>query len=157
MPVKLEGSCHCGTVRFSVLSSTPVPYQVGFYLFRKEHIGVYRAVMNRDTPDESIASSERNFCTKCSSMLWLYDENWYVSISALPRSPELLHPFASAIDSPELEAAGEMVCIFFVSVIVKLDSKPDYVRLPEGPKKKYEHYGPHSIEEWHKKHRKYVE
>lgn len=28
MPIKLEGSCHCGTVHFSVLSSTPIPYQV---------------------------------------------------------------------------------------------------------------------------------
>lgn len=30
MPVELKGSCHCGAVRFSVESSTPVPYQVSF-------------------------------------------------------------------------------------------------------------------------------
>ncbi|KIM60855.1 hypothetical protein SCLCIDRAFT_123352 [Scleroderma citrinum Foug A] len=28
MPIKLEGSCHCGTVHFSVLSSTPIAYQL---------------------------------------------------------------------------------------------------------------------------------
>ena len=28
MPVELKGSCHCGAVKFSVESSTPVPYQV---------------------------------------------------------------------------------------------------------------------------------
>ena len=39
---------------------------------------VYKAVMDRDTPNERIASSERNFCSKCSSMLWLYDETWQV-------------------------------------------------------------------------------
>jgi hypothetical protein len=28
MPVELKGSCHCGAVKFSVMSSTPSPYQV---------------------------------------------------------------------------------------------------------------------------------
>ncbi|EFI27110.1 hypothetical protein CC1G_14935 [Coprinopsis cinerea okayama7 len=59
--------------------------------------------------------------------------------------PELIHPFASAIDSPELEAPETMVCI-------KLDSKPGYVRLPEGKKEVYQGYGEESIEGWHKKH-----
>ncbi|KIM63065.1 hypothetical protein SCLCIDRAFT_774391 [Scleroderma citrinum Foug A] len=164
MPIKLEGSCHCGAVRFNVLSSTPVPYQLcvcsicrkvggvggsinlGAHARTlqitqgKDNIGIYRAVMNRDTKEQSIASSQRHFCTTCSAMLWLYDEDW----------PDHLHPFASAIDSPELEAPNEMV-------IVRADSKPDYVRLPEGPKKVYERYGPDSIEEWHKKLGEFVE
>jgi hypothetical protein len=42
-----------------------------FFIYR-----VYKAVLDRDTPKERIASSERNFCGKCSSMLWLYDESW---------------------------------------------------------------------------------
>lgn len=46
-------------------------------------------------------------------MLWLWDKTW----------PELIHPFASAIDT-ELPVAEEMVC-------VKGDSKPEYVRWPE--------------------------
>ncbi|KAF9078555.1 Mss4-like protein [Rhodocollybia butyracea] len=164
MPVELKGSCHCGTVRFTVQSSTPVPYQLCVcsicrkvggtggsinlgghsetlkILQGKQHIKVYKAVLNRDSPDETVASSERNFCSKCSSMLWLYDENW----------PELIHPFASAIDSPDLPPPETMVC-------VKLDSKPQYVRLPEGKKETYDNYGPHSIEEWHKANNMFVE
>ena len=157
MPVELKGSCHCGAVRFSLQSSTAIPYQLclcsicrkvggvggsinlgGFSetlrVEGKENISVYKAVLDRGTPDERIASSERNFCKKCSTMLWLYDETW----------PELIHPFAAAIDEPELEPPKELVCI-------KLDSKPAYVRLPEGPRKEYQGYGPDSLENWHKK------
>ncbi|KAH6888803.1 Mss4-like protein [Coprinopsis sp. MPI-PUGE-AT-0042] len=157
MPVELKGSCHCGAVKFSVQSSTPIPYQlcvcsicrkvggVGgsinlgghsntLKVEGKENISIYKAVIDRDTPEERIASSERNFCKKCSSMLWLYDETW----------PELIHPFASAIDTP-LEAPDTLTC-------VKLNSKPDYVRLPEGKKEVHENYGNDSIEGWHKKH-----
>ncbi|TIL43173.1 MAG: GFA family protein, partial [Mesorhizobium sp.] len=39
-------------------------------------------------PQCEISSGERNFCKKCGSALWLYDRTW----------PELVHPFASAID-----------------------------------------------------------
>ncbi|KAJ7872457.1 Mss4-like protein [Mycena olivaceomarginata] len=164
MPVELKGSCHCGAVRFSLQSSTPVPYQLCVCsICRKvggvggsinlgghsntlkiekgqEFIRVYKAVMNRDTPEESIASSERNFCSKCSAMLWLYDKTW----------PELIHPFASAIDSPALQIPEKMVC-------VKVDSKPDYVRLPEGLKEVYAEYGSESLESWHKKNGFFVE
>ncbi|KAG5722573.1 hypothetical protein E4T56_gene2943 [Termitomyces sp. T112] len=106
----------------------------------KEHLSVYKAVMNRGTPDEYIATSERNFCSKCSSMLWLYDEMW----------PEFIHPFASAIDSPDLKVPNKLT-------VIKLDSKPAYVRLPERPREVYDDYGKYSLEEWHKKHRQYVE
>ncbi|KAJ6614783.1 Mss4-like protein [Mycena sp. CBHHK59/15] len=164
MPVELKGSCHCGAVRFILQSSTPVPYQlcvcsicrkVGgaggsvnlgghFDTLKieqgKEHISVYKAVMNRDTSEECIASSERNFCSKCSSMLWLYDKSW----------PELVHPFASAIDSPALEIPEKMVCVM-------TNSKPPYVRLPEGEKEAYSKYGPESLESWHKKNKLFVE
>ncbi|KAG6806678.1 hypothetical protein H0H93_002619, partial [Arthromyces matolae] len=75
----------------------------------KENISVYKAILERGTSKEHIATSERNFCSKCSSMLWLYDPTW----------PELIHPFASAIDSPELKKPDTLVC-------VKLNSKPDY-------------------------------
>ena len=120
-------------------------------------------------------------------MVWVYDETWCVVVCLCARPtgadgvalvtafsrPELLHPFASAIDAPPLEAPEHMVRPPGVcrsercrsadrvdpsppQVIVKTDSKPDYVRLPDGPKHVYEHYGPDSIEEWHKKHGKYV-
>ncbi|PFH47915.1 hypothetical protein AMATHDRAFT_66545 [Amanita thiersii Skay4041] len=162
MPVELKGSCHCGAVRFSVESSTAVPYQIclcsicrkvggvggsinlgadsnTLKVTGKEHIQIYKAVLDRGTSKERIATSERNFCGKCSTMLWLYDKSW----------PELLHPFASAIDSPELPQPEKLVCI-------KLDSKPAYVRLPEGDKEVYEDYGPDTLEEWHKKNKLFV-
>lgn len=44
----------------------------------------------------------------------------------------------------------EMVC-------VKGDSKPKYVRWPEGKKSVHENYGESSIEEWHKKNGLFVE
>ncbi|KAJ7245355.1 Mss4-like protein [Mycena haematopus] len=164
MPVELKGSCHCGAVRFSLESSTAVPYQICLCsICRKvggvggsvnlgghsktlkvekgqEHVSVYKAVLNRDTPEESIASSERNFCSKCSAMLWLYDPSW----------PDLVHPFASAIDSPVLRIPEKMVCVM-------ADSKPDYVRLPEGAKEVYPEYPKESLEGWHKKNGLFVE
>ncbi|KAF5348518.1 hypothetical protein D9756_009563 [Leucocoprinus leucothites] len=163
MPVELKGSCHCGAVNYSVLSSTPVPYQLCFCsicrkvggsggsinlgghsetlkIEGKENLSVYHAILDRGTPQERRASSERNFCKHCGSMLWLYDEQW----------PEFIHPFASSVDSPDLEPPKTMVCI-------KLNSKPDYVRLPEGDKKVYQDYGPDSLEDWHKKNGVYKE
>jgi hypothetical protein len=71
-------------------------------------------------------------------MLWLWDKTW----------PELIHPFASAIDT-DLPIPEEMVC-------AKANSKPDWVRWPEGKKSVHEDYGEASIEEWHKKHKVFV-
>jgi len=135
---------------------------------------IYKAILDRDTPEEEIASSERNFCKKCSSMLWLYDATWYAfgnwhsfyyvsNLYAL--RPELIHPFASAIDSPELETPKTMVKIpplftpglklIIPKVCIMLNSKPSYVRLPEGNKEVYDEYGPETLESWHKKHHKF--
>lgn len=72
-------------------------------------------------------------------MLWLWDKTW----------PELIHPFASAIDT-ELPVVEEMVC-------VKGDSKPEYVRWPEGKKQVHDGYGQFSIDEWHKENGLWVE
>lgn len=64
-------------------------------------------------------------------MLWLWDETWYdrhpSSHTTLrrrmlnlydSRRPELLHPFASAIDEPELKVPEEMVRVIWH---IKLD------------------------------------
>lgn len=66
-------------------------------------------------------------------MLWLWDYHW----------PELIHPFASAIDS-ELPAPQELVCIMD-------EFRPSWVRLPEGKKSVHQQYGEDSLEGWHKK------
>lgn len=72
-------------------------------------------------------------------MLWLWDSSW----------PELIHPFASAIDT-ELPAPKEMVCIMS-------NDKPKWARWPEGEKKIFEEYPDASLEEWHKKNGVYCE
>ncbi len=108
----LDGSCRCGAVRFRVQSHAPQPYQLcycsicrktagggGFAINLsavadtlevegRDAIGVYRAGIDRGGHCET-STGERNFCTRCATALWLYDPTW----------PELIHPFASAIDT----------------------------------------------------------
>jgi hypothetical protein len=114
--VLLEGSCHCAAVRFRVESETPYPYQACYCsICRKtaggggyainlgadantlevdggENLSVYNAKLyDKGEPDEvPISEEERNFCRHCGSFLWLY----------APSYPDLIHPFASAIDTP---------------------------------------------------------
>ncbi|OOQ85271.1 DUF636 domain protein [Penicillium brasilianum] len=163
MPMKLDGSCQCGGVEFTLQSQTPVPYQlcacsicrkVGGYggsvnlggiasslevLKGQDLIKKYNGIKDRGTPNEERCSSERNFCSNCSAMLWLWDHHW----------PELIHPFASAIDT-ELPEPAEMVCIME-------SSKPRWMRWPEGKKSTHTLYNKDSLEEWHKKHGYFVE
>ena len=105
----LEGSCHCGAVRFSVESPEPYPFMYcycsicrktaggGGYAINlgalsstldvegEENISAYQARI-----DGELSSTRRRFCRSCGSALWVYDPNW----------PDLVHPFASAIDTP---------------------------------------------------------
>ncbi|KAL5349400.1 hypothetical protein ACLOAV_005691 [Pseudogymnoascus australis] len=162
MPMKLEGSCQCGGVEFSLDSNSPVPFQlcpcsicrkVGGYSGSvnlggisssldikkgKELIKKYIAVMDRGTKKEKKCTSERSFCSNCSTMLWNYDAEW----------PELIHPFASAIDT-ELPVPEEMVCILE-------ESKPKWVRWPEGNKVVVKEYHL-TLEDWHKQKGMWVE
>ncbi|TIU68112.1 MAG: GFA family protein, partial [Mesorhizobium sp.] len=114
MPLLLKGSCRCDAVRFEVESHTPVPFMLcycsicrkqqgggGFAINLgadfdtlkikgKRNLGVYQAKIEDDEhPQCEISSGERNFCKRCGSALWLYDPTW----------PELVHPFASAVDT----------------------------------------------------------
>ncbi|KAJ5226929.1 uncharacterized protein N7469_006935 [Penicillium citrinum] len=165
MPMKLDGSCQCGNVVFTLQSNTPVPYQlcacsicrkVGGYIGAvnlggiadslKIHRGEqvikkYNAIKDRGTPNQERCTSERAFCSNCSTMLWVWDPNW----------PELIHPFASAIDT-ELPVPEEMVCIMNTS-------KPGWAKWPEGKKRVYDVYSQDdgSLEEWHKKRGYWVE
>ena len=107
--MQLKGSCHCGAVAFSVESHTPQPYMRCYCsICRKtagggsfainlgadaatlevtgeENLAVYQAEIDGET-----SPAQRNFCKVCGSALWLFDPRW----------PELLHPHASAIDTP---------------------------------------------------------
>src|SRR5690606_14109559 len=72
----------------------------------KRHIRMFHA---RIDGEESPA--ERRFCGRCGSALWLWDPRW----------PELIHPFASAIDT-DLPVPPEQVHIM-------LGSKANWVRV----------------------------
>ncbi|MFQ5959289.1 MAG: GFA family protein, partial [Alphaproteobacteria bacterium] len=117
--MKLEGSCHCGAVRFTVESRTPYPFMRcycsicrktaggGGYAINimgetatlevdgEDNVAVYRVALARTAEGEGADPDERSparrrFCKLCGSALWLFDPRW----------PELVHPFASAIDTP---------------------------------------------------------
>ena len=158
MPTKLDGSCRCGAVRFSVTSHTPVPYQLcycsicrkqqggGGYAINlgadatsltiegEEHLGLYRAQIEDDEhPTCKLSSGERRFCRECGSALWLFDPDW----------PELVHPFASAIDS-ELPPTPSRVHLM-------LKYKAGWVEPAIGPDDAlFDLYPEKSIEDWHK-------
>ncbi len=55
-----------------------------------KHLGTYHAVMREEGKRATRSKAERRFCLKCGSALWLWDPRW----------PELIHPHASAIDTP---------------------------------------------------------
>jgi hypothetical protein len=159
--MKLKGSCHCGAVTFSVLSHTPYPFMYcycsicrktaggGGYAINimgdaktlkvtgRKHIGIYHARMTR-RKNARISSGRRHFCKKCASALWVDDPSW----------PELVHPFASAIDS-DLPIPPERIHMM-------LDFAANWREVPKGKGEKHVHrYSEESIEEWHRRHRLY--
>ncbi|HEV7415766.1 GFA family protein [Tianweitania sediminis] len=158
MPMLLNGSCRCGAVHFSVQSHTPVPYQRCYCsICRKQQGGggyainlgadagtlqisgedklrVYRATIQDDERTScELSSGERNFCSLCGSALWLFDPSW----------PDLVHPFASAIDS-ELPKAPS-------SVHLLLKYKASWVEPQVSPGDlTFDLYPEQSLEEWHR-------
>jgi hypothetical protein len=157
MPIKLEGSCRCNAVTFSVDSHTPYPYQLcycsicrktagggGFAINimgnakslrvrGKKALRIYRAKIMEDDGHCEKSSGQRHFCGKCASALWLFDKNW----------PDLVHPFASAIDS-ELPVPPAKVHLM-------LRYKPGWVKPEIGRRdQSFEEYPEQSIEDWHK-------
>jgi hypothetical protein len=158
MAKKLEGSCHCGAVHFTVMSHTPYPYQLcycsicrktqgggGFAINimgdyktmkvrSKKAIRIYHAVIEDEEGHCEKSSGQRHFCSKCASALWAYDPQW----------PELVHPFASAIDTklPVPPFKVHLMLRFKASWV-----KPDFGRGDA----RYQLYPKLSIEEWHKR------
>jgi hypothetical protein len=157
--MKLEGSCSCGAIKFRLKSQHPYPYQKcycsicrktqggsgysinlsGEYkslkINGKKFISVYRArVKNPEDKKGSLSTVERSFCSKCGSGLWLYDPSW----------PELVHPFASAIDTPLPKAP--------VSTHVMLEFKAEWVDITKKKgDKHFQRYPKESIADWHNK------
>jgi hypothetical protein len=165
MPMLLEGSCRCNAVRFTVASHTAYPYQLcycsicrktagggGFAINimgdvstlkvkGRRAIGIYQAsIAADDTGTCTVSSGERNFCRKCATALWLFDSSW----------PELIHPFASAIDSP--------LPVPPARTHLMLRYKASWVEPVIGPNDlTFDLYPEESIEDWHKRHGLWVD
>ena len=154
--MQLEGSCHCGAVRFSVKSHEPVPFMrcycsicrktagTGGFAINlgaenrslqvqgREHLSVYQAKME----DGTRSTGQRHFCKVCGSALWLYDPTW----------PELVHPHAGAIDTPLPRPPD--------AVHMMLGSKPDWVDAHVRPADEtFDDYPRESLAEWHERHK----
>ena len=156
----LKGSCHCGAVEFELDSPHPVPFNrcycsicrktagAGGYAINiggmadsmkvagGEHLSTYQAVRrDEETGEETVSPMQRKFCSKCGSHLWGWDPRW----------PDLIHPHASAIDTPLPEPPE--------TVHLMLGSKAGWVEAAVGPKDKcFNEYPEESLEAWHKRH-----
>lgn len=158
--MELRGSCHCGGVKFLVQSPHPYPFNLcycsvcrktagsGGYAINlsgdyktfkviagRANITVYRA-RRRDAVSGKMtrSSGQRSFCKKCGSSLWVWDPRW----------PELVHPFASVIDTP-LPLPPERTHLM-------LGSKAGWVPLQIGPRdKQFNEYPKESIAAWHQR------
>jgi hypothetical protein len=157
MPMQLDGSCHCGAVRFSVSSHTPYPYQLcycsicrktggggGFAInimgdaatldvTGRRALKIYHAKVDRGGRCET-SSGQRHYCGRCASALWLFDPQW----------PDLVHPMASAIDT-DLPVPPARVHLM-------LGSTASWVKPDIGPgDDRFDEYPELSIEEWHRR------
>jgi hypothetical protein len=160
MPIRLEGSCRCGAVRFSFDSHSPQPYQrcycticrktaggggyainimgktAGMTIEGKDAIRVYHAeICDDDGTNCKISTGERNFCSKCATALWMFHPEW----------PDFIYPLSSAIDT-KLPTPPELVHLF-------LHNKASWVVPAVGPNDKcFDRYPELSIEDWHRRH-----
>jgi hypothetical protein len=157
--MQIEGSCHCGSVRFNVDCAHPYPFNQcycsicrktaggGGYAINlggdygtlkvdgEKHISVYRAIMkDPETGENEESPGQRHFCSKCGSALWVWDPRW----------PELVHPFASAIDT-DLPVPPERTHMM-------LDSKAPWVEIHAGPEDNvFKEYPQESLADWHRR------
>jgi hypothetical protein len=150
--MKLVGSCHCGAVRFSVTAYAPAPYLRCYCSICRKTAGGGGYAINLGARAETLqvegedritvfharvdgedSPAERRFCSRCGSALWVWDPRW----------PELVHPFASAVDT-KLPAPPE-------SEHMMLGSKASWVRDEGSPgDRRHEDYPTQSLEEWHR-------
>ncbi len=157
--MKLKGSCHCQAVRFTLESAQPYPFMRcycsicrktaggGGYAINlggdyrtltvegREHLGVYQArLVDAESGEVKVSDGRRHFCRICASALWLWDPNW----------PDLVHPFASAIDS-DLPVPPEHTHLM-------LDSKAGWVEPQiQTQDRCYAEYPDESLAQWHQR------
>ncbi|MFV2059961.1 MAG: GFA family protein [Gammaproteobacteria bacterium] len=155
----LKGSCHCEVVTFTVESHYIYPFNYCYCsICRKtsggggyainlsgdynslsisgaENLKIYHPkIKNTGTNQIETSPAEINFCSECGSSLWLYDSRW----------PNLVHPYASAIDS-ELPIAPERTHLM-------LDYKASWVSVDlESNDNEFPEFPVESIAEWHER------
>lgn len=160
--MKLEGSCHCKRVRFSLESHEPVPFMrcycsicrktagAGGYAINiggdfdsmqvegKKYVSVYQAVVtDKETGESKQSPGQRSFCSQCGSALWMWDPRW----------PQLVHPHASTIDTP-LPTPPQHIHIM-------LGSKAEWVAPQiDANDKQFKEYPDESLAAWHMRMRK---
>jgi len=150
----LEGSCSCGAVRFRVESPEPYPFMRcycsicrktaggGGYAINlgalsdalevegEKNVSVYQAHRDGKT-----SAARRHFCGICGSALWVFDPNY----------PELVHPFASAIDTPlPKPPQRDHIMLDYAAPWCEIPSGPNERHFPEFPEE--------SLADWHQRH-----
>jgi hypothetical protein len=154
--MKLEGSCHCGAVKFSLESRTPYPYRVCYCprcrktagvgphimgeadsltVVGQDRVGVYVTRSNPQAPGQAPVELRLSFCEICGTHLYLHAPSW----------PGKVYPWATAIDSP-LPKPPETFHVF-------LGLAASWADVPDGPN--HQHFDaapPESMEEWHRRH-----
>lgn len=155
----LEGSCQCGAVQFSLESDSPYPYMhchcsicrktggSGGYginlggdahslrVAGQEHVAHFHAVIREPGQRPKRSKGYRHFCRQCGSPLWMWDPRW----------PDLVHPYAGAIDTP-LPKPPDVV-------EAGLDYVAAWVDVPRGKGHRHEGTWPQeSLRDWHARH-----
>lgn len=165
MPMTLTGSCRCGAVKFTCESHTPYPYQRCYCSICRKTAGgggyainlgaeaqtlkigdpdkvirIYHAGILQEDGTCMVSTAERNFCSRCATALWLFSPEW----------PELVHPFASAIDSelPKPPSSVHLMLRFKASWVEPDIRKGDLT---------FDLYPKQSLEEWHRSHGLWVD
>ncbi|MFS1526286.1 GFA family protein [Microbulbifer sp. 2304DJ12-6] len=158
--MKYTGSCHCQSVRFSLNMEQPYPFNRcycsicrktaggGGYAINlggdfnslqvegKAFLSIYQAeIRDSATGEKNMSPAQRSFCCRCGSALWLWDPRW----------PELVHPFASAIDT-ELPIPPQRTHMMLK--YARLWIEPDIRNNDET----FDTYPQESLAQWHKRH-----
>lgn len=151
--MRLEGSCHCRAVRFTVEAPHPVPFNLCYCSICRKTAGAGGYAINLGARKETLAvegeaqirrytaeldgepsNCERAFCGLCGSALWVFSPDW----------PELIHPHASAIDS-DLPLPPERTHMM-------LGSRANWAEPCLGPKdKSFDGYPDESLAAWHER------
>jgi len=96
----------------------------------EEKISVYQARLGGE-----LSPAQRHFCQNCGSAVWVYDPRW----------PELVHPFASAIDVPlPKPPERDHIMLDYAALWCEIPTGPHERRFPEFPDE--------SLAEWHSRH-----